>query len=162
MGVLGLSACGGAEARPAADEDDGGPSLPRPPGSTGGPRDAGEDDGRRALPPTLAPTFSAIYREVFVPSNCTLGLCHGEGARGGGLDLYPREDAHAALVGVPSASRGCGGEVLVEPHDAEASLLVRKLVLPPPCGAPMPPDEPLLPEQVDQIRAWIALGAPND
>jgi len=125
--------------------------------------DAGETPPDLPVPgASFAPTFSAIYREVFVPAGCTLGLCHGEGARGGRLDLFPRADAHAALVGVVSTSRTCGGQVLVVPRDPDASLLVQKLDGTPRCGAPMPPDVVLPPAHLEQVRSWIVRGAPND
>ena len=114
--------------------------------------------------PTLAPTFGAIYTEVFRTSNCTLGLCHGEGARGGALDLTPRQEAFDHLVGVASGGVACAalGYSLVEPGHPDESLLWLKLSADPPCGRPMPPDGPLSEEQRDQIRRWIELGAPND
>jgi hypothetical protein len=114
--------------------------------------------------PTYAPTFSAIYTEVFVAKRCTLGLCHGEGASGGGLDLYPRDDAHRHLVGVPATSQECrdAGRVRVEPGAPEQSLLVHKLSAEPPCGVMMPPDQLVGPGHVEQIAEWIRRGAPND
>ena len=58
---------------------------------------------------------------------------------------------------------GTSGLELVNPGDAGASLLYLK-VTEPPCGNKMPAEyEPYLDmRQTDQIREWIAIGAPND
>jgi hypothetical protein len=124
----------------------------------------GEAPRASSAAPTYAPTFSAIYTEVFVAKRCTLGLCHGEGASGGGLDLYPRDDAHRQLVSVPATSQDCrdAGLVRVEPGAPEQSLLLHKLSAEPPCGVMMPPDQLVEPEHVEQIAEWIRRGAPND
>jgi hypothetical protein len=110
------------------------------------------------------PTFTAVYEEVIRTSNCTLGLCHGEGARGGDLDLTPREDAYDHLVGVASRGSECAalGHALVEPGAPGRSLLYLKLDPEPPCGAQMPPGGGLTADQVAQVRRWIERGAPND
>lgn len=120
--------------------------------------DAGSDD------PSYELTFSALYEEVIRTSNCTLGLCHGEGARGGALDLAPQEDAYDNLVGAPSQGAECAalGYARVEPGAPERSLLWLKLAAEPPCGAQVPPGGGLSPAQRAQIRRWIELGALND
>jgi hypothetical protein len=113
--------------------------------------------------PTFDPTFSAVYSEVIGTHNCLLGLCHGEGASGGGLSLSPRRRAHGSLL---AASTGfeCRdlGLPLVDPGRPENSLFWLKLGADPPCGLPMPPDRRIDDRHVEQVREWIARGAPDD
>jgi hypothetical protein len=122
-----------------------------------------KDGGTRSPEPTYAPTFSAIYAEVIQPHNCLLGLCHGEGAAGGGLVLFPRERAYDALIAA-SNSRECAhlGLGVVEPENPDESLFWIKLQADPPCGVPMPPDELVEPRHVEQVRLWIVRGAPEN
>jgi hypothetical protein len=128
------------------------------------PAAGGDTSGSNSPAPTYAPTFSAIYTEVFVAKRCTLGLCHGEGASGGGLDLYPRDDAYRNLVAVPATSSECRemGLLRVAPGAPENSLLLHKLSAEPPGGVMMPPDQVVESRHVEQIAEWIRRGAPNE
>jgi len=138
-------ACSGSEAAPSSER-------PAPP-------DAMID----APSPTFEPTFSAVYTEVIGTHNCLLGLCHGEGAAGGGLSLFPKRSAHESLL---AESRGfeCRGLAMpiVDPGRPERSLLWQKLRPDPPCGLSMPPDRNLDERHVEQVHEWIARGAPDD
>jgi hypothetical protein len=116
-----------------------------------------------ATSPTFEPTFSAVYTEVIGAHNCLLGLCHGEGAAGGGLSLFPKRSAHESLL---AESRGfeCRGLAMpiVDAGHPERSLLWHKLQPDPPCGLSMPPDRNLDARHVEQVHEWIARGAPDD
>jgi hypothetical protein len=104
-----------------------------------------------------------VYRDVITTGSCTLGLCHGEGASGGGLTLQPRARAYESLVNAPSRGRQCAvlGLREVEPGHPERSLLFLKLTEVP-CGSQMPPDEPLGQAAFAQVERWILEGAPFD
>lgn len=114
--------------------------------------------------PTFAPTFSAVYDEIFAARACNTSFCHG--ASQGSLSLRTRDEAYANLVGVPAAEAPCAatGLLRVAPGDPAASLLLDKVShAKPACGAPMPSIGPRLSDrEVEQIRDWIARGAPDD
>ena len=112
---------------------------------------------------TGAPTFTAIWDEVFVPTGCNSGSCHGGGA--GGLSMASKDEAWRDLVNVVSDGPACAstGLVRVVPGDPETSLLVDKIAnRPPVCGSAMPFAGPLDAKQVEQVREWIRRGAAND
>jgi len=77
------------------------------------------------------------------------GECHGGDDPQGGLAL----DSAAAL------SRGGDSGPVIVPGDADASLLVRAVRRQDRSVAPMPPDEPLVADDVALVEAWIAAGA---
>jgi polyvinyl alcohol dehydrogenase (cytochrome) len=112
--------------------------------------------------PSGGPTFTAVYEEVFIGAGCNTPLCHGGGA--GALAMTTRDGAYRELVGVPAAGELCAGAgARVDPGNPEGSLLLDKVSSRSPlCGDPMPIAAPLAAEQVDQIRRWIEIGAPND
>jgi hypothetical protein len=113
--------------------------------------------------PTYAPTFSAIYDELFCSRGCGVGICHADGD--GGLLFRSKQQAYCALVDVaPSAL--CENDFMarVVPGDPDASLLVAKLGFEPPCGTPMPigsreSNDLVTDEHRAQVVAWIAAGA---
>lgn len=118
--------------------------------------------------PGLEPTFSSIQREIFSASDaagrvaCT--NCHTNVGRNpaGGLNLLP-DLSYAALVNVASVTNR--GFVRVVPGDPDASILVRKLEGSPGLvGQRMPIGGPpyLTAGQIQIIRRWIELGAPNN
>lgn len=81
--------------------------------------------------------------------------CHGEDAshRAAGLRLDQREAALKVLK---------SGHAAIVPGKVEASELIRRIVSSDP-EARMPPDEaqnPLTPQQITTLKAWIAQGAP--
>lgn len=116
-------------------------------------------------PPTYAPTFRAIFNEVFEQRLCTSVFCHGIG--GATLNFSSIEAAYYSLVDHAATGAMCNGRglVIVVPGDPDASLLMAKVSSDtPPCGGRMPrvPGVVLDPREIDQIRQWITRGAPND
>src|SRR5688572_29080245 len=71
--------------------------------------------------------------------------CHNSVDRKGSLDLSNQASAMA------------GGEsgVVIQPSDADASLLWEKIT-----GGEMPPEKPLSSSEADALREWINAGAP--
>lgn len=125
--------------------------------------------------PTGVPTFTALFTEIFVP-RCSGPICHS-GTSGGNLVMTDKEEAYQALVSSPAEGvtlpgicegmpPNCAdlGVLRIAPGDPENSLLLDKVENPQPrCGCPMPTSPPPLSEaEVEQIRMWIMLGAPND
>lgn len=122
----------------------------------GAPADAGP-------PPTYAPTYSAVWKEILQPS-CALLFCHG--GSGDYLEFTSEAEGYDALVDAAAEGPLCESTGLqrVAPYHPEASLLYLK-VTQPPCGQRMPAEgagPPLDSRQTQQIRNWIEAGAPND
>lgn len=122
------------------------------------------DDSDAGLPPDAgAPpgTFTHIYEKAF--KTCRL-QCHGMGFSM--LDMSTREAAYDALVDHESnpKNQACAelGLKRVEPGDPAKSLLYLKLDIHAPCGQQMPPGGLLPEDQRNEVRGWIAAGAPND
>ena len=112
------------------------------------PAHAGSDAGAGAAG---GPCGDVIAR-VFVPS-CGGTGCHGPTGTQQDLDLVS-PGVRERVVGVPGT--GCAS-TLVDPSNPEASLIYRKLLPAPPCGAPMPLARPPLSDQdVACVLAWIA------
>jgi hypothetical protein len=115
--------------------------------------------------PDLEPTFSSIQQNIFnAPDSagrpaCT--SCHNLERLSGTMNL--REGAaYASLVNVPSSRKA--GAVRVVPGNPDASYLIQKLEgAPDIVGDRMPQRGPFLtPGQIQIIRRWIELGAPNN
>jgi hypothetical protein len=123
--------------------------------------DGGEADVV-AVAPTYAPTFTALYDEIFSPS-CAGVFCHGQTDEF--LLMTSKDVAYKAMVGVASHGPACGdaGLTIVKPGAPDASLLYLKVTTPP-CGNKMPAeDEPYLDSrQTGQVRQWILNGALDD
>jgi hypothetical protein len=117
--------------------------------------------------PGLEPTFSSIQREIFSAPDATGRACvncHTNAGRNpaGGLNLLP-DFSYAALVNVASVTNR--GATRVVPGDANASILIRKLEgAPGLVGQRMPLGGPpyLTSGQMQIIRRWVDVGAPND
>ncbi|MDB4988718.1 MAG: hypothetical protein JWN04_3896 [Myxococcaceae bacterium] len=115
-----------------------------------------------------AATFTQIYAALFPElTNARCNFCHSMRASdtsNGKLSVGTTQAAaYVALVGPSSSSTECSGMPLVVPGDPEASLLLLKLIEPPPCGSRMPLGGAALSEaQLEQVRSWIAAGAKND
>jgi hypothetical protein len=135
VALVGLAAFSGAaacESNPAASAasagSSSGPDGGQPPGTTGG----GD----------FGPGGSCDMQALMaLPENgCTNAGCHGSRFQGG-LDLLS-PGVEARLLGVSSQSDACSGQLLVDPHEVEQSLLLR--VIDParfaaaPCGVMMP------------------------
>jgi hypothetical protein len=161
-GVAAIGGCDSARALHAA-------------ASAGGP--AQTDDAGEYQFPCLAaetgdagaPTFSAIYHELFCRSGCANIYCHGSRGANAGLSFETVALAYDGLVGVPASSDNLcadSGFLRVEAQAPDRSLLVLKLGGHPPCGQAMPPPPegyaPVSAEQLEQLRAWIDKGAPQD
>jgi hypothetical protein len=115
--------------------------------------------------PDLEPTFSSIQQNIFnAPDSagrpaCT--SCHNLERLSGTMNL--REGAaYTSLVNVPSSRKA--GAVRVVPGNPDASYLIQKLEgAPDIVGDRMPQRGPFLtPGQIQIIRRWIELGAPNN
>jgi hypothetical protein len=119
--------------------------------------------------PTFVPgsaTWSAVFQEVIVNNGCNGGsTCHAS-ASGGNLVMQTKADSYSALVNIAAmGASGCATSMLkrVVPSDPDNSLLVNKLEQAmPACGARMPPGAALKPEQIKQVRDWVAAGAKDD
>lgn len=121
------------------------------------PDGGGSPTGTGATPAGCTPSLASIEATIFSPKCATSG-CHSATDRAGGLDLGS-PGVEARLVGFPST---CKGKLLVDPGNADGSMIVDKLVnAQPACGgARMPLTGTIEPAEVECITAWIAgLGA---
>jgi len=109
----------------------------------------------------IQPTLQSIQDLVFTPT-CSVSGCH-TGPTGPdlpeGQDLTSAEASFASIVGVPSVEDP--SLFRVNPGDADASYLVRKIEGTAEFGERMPRGGPPLPDAtIAAIRAWIDAGAP--
>lgn len=119
--------------------------------------------------PNLQPTLTSIQREIFDTTDSSgrqaCITCHANvGGRGpaAGMNLT-QGSSYAALVGVPSLLKP--GAIRVIPGDPEGSYLIHKLegrsdIV----GVRMPRGNgPFLTDgQIEVLKRWIAVGAPNN
>lgn len=137
-------------------------------GSDGAPAGAGgssaQDVGGTGGTPVAAPSFSDLYRDVLAPSCVGGDSCHSSSNRSGFLSLGTRDEAYTGLVGMLARGSNCRRLewTRVVPGDPEQSLLLAKLLGTAGCGARMPSSIPLPNAEIDAVRAWIAVGAPDD
>lgn len=124
-------------------------------------------DGPANLPAPPVPTFADV--QPILGAACA-GGCHADASGGcltapaAGLSLCAAE-ARAALVDIPS--REVASLARVAPRDSARSYLVRKLLpattgggpIPGTLGQREPPGDPLSPDQLGTITAWIDGGA---
>ena len=170
-----LLAVAAASITPACGSDDPGDETANGSAGSGGSAggsSSGGSGGDYVPPPapdsgvvhTYEPTFTAVWNEVLLP-RCIDAYCHTGGAA---MDLSTQELAYQELYDVPADANLCkdSGLKRVVPGDPDQSLLITKLDEAPPCGARMParlgPPVILPQEEIDQMREWITLGAPND
>jgi CHRD domain/Bacterial Ig domain len=115
-----------------------------------------------AVENAAAVSFASIQSSVFGPlcSGCHTGPTGG--TLPGGMNLTSAANSYAALVGVPSIQVPAMDRV--EPGDPDNSYLIRKLEGGPGItGTRMPQGGPFLNQaEIDEIRSWIAEGAPNN
>lgn len=105
-------------------------------------------------------SFSNIHANILQP-RCVNQACHP----GGGAPFsLARNVAYQNLVGVPSAQIPILNRVT--PNQPDSSYLIQKLVGAPTyniIGSRMPPGgNPLSQNDINNLRAWINRGAPND
>ena len=97
---------------------------------------------------TAAVSFSQRILPLFTRYGCY--ECHGGN---GGLIVHT----------VAQLMQGGDHGPAITPGDADGSLLIKKLLTPPPFGSRMPFGSPALPDTTVQvIRTWINQGAPNN
>ena len=135
-------------------------------GSSEGTTDPGNNPGGDPM----APTWTAIWDNIIVGTGCNGGaLCHAGTV--GSLTMNDKDEAHAALVGMPAMGTNTSGTnqdcvdsglTRVVAGDPANSLLMQKLDGMQTCGVQMPPGALLEEAQRNQIRTWIMNGAAND
>jgi hypothetical protein len=108
---------------------------------------------------TYAPTFKAIYSEIFAEKGCTMDFCHG----GSGLKIADKATARMNLLSGTATGMGCSGMPFIVPGKPDDSYLYKKLQPNPMCGRQMPDGlAPLSTEAMTQLRTWIEMGAPDN
>jgi hypothetical protein len=123
-------------------------------GSSSGTRDSGGNGGSMdasmpVTPPAAAP---ACVTALFKMKCGSIG-CHAPG--GTQVDLVSA-NVSTRLVGKPSSSQLlCKGRTLVSPTGA-SSLLIDKIMDPPPCGSPMPVTGSLTDADRSCLTDWVS------
>lgn len=116
-----------------------------------------------------APAGGATLTAVFtiMQKNCV--ACHGmapkDTANGNLGMIQDKAQFYAAVVGKPMqgvASMCAGKGMYVVPGNPAMSGLLQKTADSPPCGAQMPPGNPLSEEDTKTISDWIMGGAQKD
>ena len=113
-------------------------------------KDMGTDPAEPVIPPADSPTVSFSQRilPIFQRHGCT--TCHGGG---GGLTVSTVAQLLAGGNHGPAVVAG----------QADNSVLIKKLLSPPPFGARMPLGGPYLPDStIGVLKAWIDEGALNN
>jgi len=100
-------------------------------------------------------TLAQLQQSIFTPS-CSFGACHGGLNPKNGLDLSTLEASYASLLGEDGA-----GTARVIPGDPDGSLLLLALEGPVLEVRQMPLGFSLPAAAIEQVRAWIASGAPK-
>ena len=119
----------------------------------------GVDRSNASTEPLHASSLSQLQSDVFSRSCALSGSCHRGPTQASNLDLEP--PLYEKLVGVAPTEDAT--RVLIVPFEPDASFLYEKLALEhPTVGERMPLNQPLPPEVVARVRAWIAAGAKND
>jgi polyvinyl alcohol dehydrogenase (cytochrome) len=109
-------------------------------------------------------SFASVYQKVIRRQQCATIFCHGGAA--GSLLMSNPSLAYTNMVGVVATGPACAasGMKRVDPGHPESSLLLDKIAnVPPACGAEMPPDSNTMEAAlIEEVRAWILAGAPNN
>jgi hypothetical protein len=117
------------------------------------------EPGPAAPVATFAPTYTAIYNEIFSEKGCSADRCHG----GLGIMLQEAASGYTNLLNGAPTGAACTGMKFVVPGNPDQSYLYKKLQPSPPCGGQMPLSlQPLSDMEMTQIRTWIEMGAPNN
>ena len=115
------------------------------------------DAASTASAATAPPSFANVYSILRASCGGGMSGCH-VGNAPAMLAMADVDSAYANLVGAGSSK--CEGEQRVVPGDPDASVLVGSLEGTLPCIQPMPRGrDPLAPDQIAVIRAWISAGA---
>lgn len=122
--------------------------------------DAGNPDHQPAALECIAP---------FVAKRCAVAECHDSATREHAMDLSTGESIYDAWVNRNGLDH-CENrlEPRVVPGNPDGSFVMRKLTGQLACAGslsqpmPPPPELPLLPEQIEAVRIWIASGAPRE
>jgi len=104
------------------------------------------------------PQFRDDIMEIFVRKTCTSD-CHSNGQ--GGLTILAGDPdlSHAQLVSVMAHSESF---LRVKPFDPDSSYVVIKVEGRNVVGSPMPPGDALDSIDLQNLRNWISVGAPNN
>lgn len=116
-------------------------------------------------------TFTKVFN--LLAGGCASGgYCHAAGGGLSKLELVDQTKAYMDLVGVTAmgmtmpntGTMGCSTSMImrVKANDPDNSLLMQKLRGSQTCGAAMPPNGMLRPNELQLVRDWIAAGAKND
>jgi hypothetical protein len=131
----------------------------------GGGATAGRGTAGNSTPAGNPNAFSAIDTQIMA-QRCAGPVCHSGTSTGGSLSLQggTASAVRSSILNRPASGSECkaSGLSLVVPGNPDMSLLYRKLVDMPPCGARMPPTGPLTMEEIGRFRSWIANGALDD
>jgi hypothetical protein len=148
----------------AGDGGDGGPRDGGSDGGADGGRDGSAGDGGGDARVDAGPPATLTRVLTILRSNC--GVCHTTDTEAELNFNANAGDVYDQLVGVPASDEGmCDGQnrTRVVPDEPENSLLIQKLEPSPPCGVRMPRFRtPLSPALINEIRSWIAAGAPEN
>jgi hypothetical protein len=125
----------------------------------------------RVEPPPIeqAPKVQLDCIQPFVAKTCAVAECHDSVTREHGMDLTTSSSIYDAWVGKNGLDHCLNSlEKRVIPGDPDNSFVMKKVTGNLVCegtlsrSMPPPPAPPLLPEQIEALRAWIATGAPRE
>jgi hypothetical protein len=107
---------------------------------------------------TAPVSFANQVQAIFTP-NCAISGCHVSG--GSGPMSLVAGASYGNLVGVAATRGPCAGDIRVQPANAGASALIKRLDGI--CGSQMPlGGAPLSTGQIQLVRDWINQGARNN
>lgn len=102
--------------------------------------------------------WSYLYETVIAPS-CTTSACHSQLTASGSVELDARDTAFATLTGraCDDTSAPTGYVDAADPRASFLSILLRREG---PTG--MPPNRPLVEDEILLVESWMQRGAPCD
>lgn len=129
-------------------------------GVTGAPPEAAQIASSAVIPGltvTGDATFQPVYDAVLSP--CA-AACHKPGGSYPALDLSSKAMAFSSIVSKPAPGGCATAGQLVTPGNCDTSVLYKKLMPAPPCGAQMPLGlTPVSANNLDLLCSWIKAGA---